>query len=1174
MTLNLLAYRQSSGSLVFVIASQRLSPRLHLVPSRLFIVPTSYLSLYLFQLHQELCRQEHRRDHVPINPQRFYPRMAPHPRQTNSPLSSWYEEAMQWMFQNWPLEMGLQGGQNKLAWVCESSGRLRQIQEGDVRLMDKRRQWHSKSRRGRRVEKPDKQSREDEKNARHVQHHERSFILSAKSQWQAKGKKSKCRKFSQPGKTDLPFKTLPGQQWERSSKVQQPGWQRKTKWRWKESTGKKEEGRLNSTVYWWNVAGGLNSKFDSVKSLIIQNKPVAFFVLEANLKKNKCFRHLYILGYDLLVTDSDIAKTACYVRKGSGFRVTSTGDGNEVISIENDKSKVIGVYRPFKTLPGQTLKGNFDKLLKHLENETTSPKDILVGGDFNVEWVTDRDKAFKRDLEIWSLNNGLCQLIDVVTRKRVVKCENGSLRVEESTIDHIYATNSNIKVDVSEHPMSDHHILACQVECWAPKTRKWIRRDWRKYSEMSIHQYCSSPKGMAELIKLSSSQMDDPDILVENINRFLTGFINLHIPFRTNKTRCNQDIVDSGISSLKKKRDRALKKFYKTRDPDDHGIVRKLTKELKKRIKSSMNKKLQTKACSGNQKDFWNVINELSGKKIQEDSLELEIAGTICKKPEILCEVVADFFESKIKGLCDRTGLPLPGILDRVYEPHAFTMDELQQIIRKIKKKKSCGVDEIPMVVVVDAFPVLGDYYLKLFNLSLKKIPQIWKTALVKPLHKSGNKLDPANYRPISNLCSLEKIFEKLILNELVNFSDGLHQHGFKSNHSTTTAMLTLQEVIANKLDEKKNVVVYSLDLSAAFDMLRVDIFESMFRDTLPKWLLSVIVDFLTYRKCTVSVEGCKSTLRNVPLGCVQGSVLGPRLFNLYTSKIPDCFPHEIEIISYADDTYVVVYDDSEDNLIKKVETSINAHFKALLNLGMIVNAKKTEAVRFGRNQIPLTFQINGEPVTTTEQMKVLGVTFDKNLDWKSHVSKTISKVSRLTSGLKFLRKRLKKHQFLNAVTSQFYGLMYYGCQVWLGPHTKASSIRKLNAVHYRLLRLVENDWKKKKKRCDLDRIGRARPSLWGKYATGNLVIKILRDTVPTDLNNALHRTLFTERRKPLRARFFDSSKSRNGFQAIQNRLGRLFEILDFENYNKEISDISVRVLVKQALGMKVNTVN
>jgi len=80
--------------------------------------------------------------------------------------------------------------------------------------------------------------------------------------------------------------------------------------------------------------------------------------------------------------------------------------------------------------------------------------------------------------------------------------------------------------------------------------------------------------------------------------------------------------------------------------------------------------------------------------------------------------------------------------------------------------------------------------------------------------------------------------------------------------------------------------------------------------------------------------------------------------------------------------------------------------------------------------------------------------------------------MNRLTCGLRFLRKRLQKKQFLKPTTSQFYGLLYFGSQVGLGPHTKMADIRKLNSVHYITLRIVENDWKKKKKRAELDKLG------------------------------------------------------------------------------------------------------
>jgi len=130
----------------------------------------------------------------------------------------------------------------------------------------------------------------------------------------------------------------------------------------------------------------------------------------------------------------------------------------------------------------------------------------------------------------------------------------------------------------------------------------------------------------------------------------------------------------------------------------------------------------------------------------------------------------------------------------------------------------------------------------------------------------------------ISNLCSLEKVFEKLILKEIENsgVSDGNHQHGYKANHSTTTAMLTLQDFISENVDQGKSVMVYSLDLSAAFDMLRADIFLEKIGKKFAPWLQNVILDFLSHRKCVVKIEDSISTERDVPCGCVQGSVLGP----------------------------------------------------------------------------------------------------------------------------------------------------------------------------------------------------------------------------------------------------------------------------------------------------------
>jgi len=80
--------------------------------------------------------------------------------------------------------------------------------------------------------------------------------------------------------------------------------------------------------------------------------------------------------------------------------------------------------------------------------------------------------------------------------------------------------------------------------------------------------------------------------------------------------------------------------------------------------------------------------------------------------------------------------------------------------------------------------------------------------------------------------------------------------------------------------------------------------------------------------------------------------------------------------------------------------------------------------------------------------MKVLGIYFDEKLSWTPQIKTNTNKISRLTSELKFLRKRLSKRSSLKVTTCQYYGLLYKGSQVWPGSHTKAADINRLNSVH------------------------------------------------------------------------------------------------------------------------------
>jgi len=262
----------------------------------------------------------------------------------------------------------------------------------------------------------------------------------------------------------------------------------------------------------------------------------------------------------------------------------------------------------------------------------------------------------------------------------------------------------------------------------------------------------------------------------------------------------------------------------------------------------------------------------------------------------------------------------------------------------------------------------------------------------------------------------------------------------------------------------------------------------------------------------------------------------------------------------------IVSQKEGTGDIVKKTEDCMRSHILELKCLGMIVNEKKTEAIYLNKGQTrKLELRCGQELITTGENLKALGVTFDEKLTWETQITNVVNKMTRLTSGLKFLRKKLTKQQFLKATTSQFFGLMYYGCQVWLGEHTRISQVKRLNSLHYKLLRIAENDWRREMSRRELDNIGRARPFTWSKYATASLVIKTMTAREPVELYQRISRNHYSERRKPWKMKFYNNSKTRTGLQGIENRID-FVGTLDFDHYNWTKN--SLRINLKKSLGM------
>jgi hypothetical protein len=131
-----------------------------------------------------------------------------------------------------------------------------------------------------------------------------------------------------------------------------------------------------------------------------------------------------------------------------------------------------------------------------------------------------------------------------------------------------------------------------------------------------------------------------------------------------------------------------------------------------------------------------------------------------------------------------------------------FTSEKVLQAMIALEGKKCYGYDNIPLLVLKDGAEVLASPYSKLFEkvYQTKELPGQWKISRTVPLFKKGNKKNINTYRPISNLCSASKIFERMMLKRLTaiestnNFDlTGESQHGFKKGRSTVTALKEIQ---------------------------------------------------------------------------------------------------------------------------------------------------------------------------------------------------------------------------------------------------------------------------------------------------------------------------------------------------------------------------------------------
>ena len=331
----------------------------------------------------------------------------------------------------------------------------------------------------------------------------------------------------------------------------------------------------------------------------------------------------------------------------------------------------------------------------------------------------------------------------------------------------------------------------------------------------------------------------------------------------------------------------------------------------------------------------------------------------------------------------------------------------------------------------------------KIINISFETgiFPNLCKLAKVIPIYKKDNPLLCLNYRPISLLPVFSKIFERVIYKRMFHYLTENNmiykrQFGFRENHSTNHALISITETIKASIDKGNIVGGVFIDLQKAFDTVNHKILCHKlsyygFRGKINDLLKS----FLTNRHQYVSINGFDSSQLEIKCGVPQGSTLGPLLFLLYINDLRYSLKKSIAS-HFADDTSITF----SSKKLKTLETILNTDLKAISDWlkanRLSLNVDKSKLLIFHSKQRKLdlnyfSIKMEGRKLIPSDNVKYLGLFLDKNLSWDFHVNQLSKKLSRANGILAKIRHFLPTKILISVYYSIFYSHIIYGCSVW-----------------------------------------------------------------------------------------------------------------------------------------------
>ena len=526
------------------------------------------------------------------------------------------------------------------------------------------------------------------------------------------------------------------------------------------------------------------------------------------------------------------------------------------IEVKNDRSKnhIVGViYRHPSSNETKFNDVLMRNLLLKLNNEKN--KNIFIAGDFNFDLIKASTHQASSDFYEILSTNFLLPMILLPT-----KINSNTDTLIDNIFSNYYNPNiisGNLTISISDH-LPSFAIFPLSINDSIPTKHNIYKRDFtslKNPEKLEEFKQEFKTKDWQNILKLSENNIDMSfDNFIDSFNELL----DVYAPIKRMKNRDLKTMIKPWISHEAKrcirKRDIAFGKYIRAKNPitkvalhDEYKIIRNETTQKLRRSKYAYFKTYFQKH-SGNVRNLWKGINQIVNVKSKSYDFPTHMEddlGNSIDSPVGISNHINDYFSNIAESILNKRVFAGDGNFEKYLSNPSESsiiicnvlVSEVSQIINQFELNKAYGPTSIPINILKNINSEISPILTQLINLSFKlgSHPLRLKIAKIISIFKKGSKLKASNYRPISLLSNINKIFEKIMFNRLSSFISDQnslyeHQYGFRSKHSTEHALINLTERIKESLDtighsrNRQYACGVFVDFQKAFDTVNHEI--------------------------------------------------------------------------------------------------------------------------------------------------------------------------------------------------------------------------------------------------------------------------------------------------------------------------------------------------------------